>query len=95
MASFSTMRRFVPLLWFVLVLSACSLFGPSGPPYLVYFQERSAQLDAPARSVIALAALRAKTAGSRGNIAASSDLRPNSRDYDRRVLQNASGGARG
>ena len=59
MASFSTMMRLVPLLWLLLVLSACSLVGPSGPPYLVYFQERSAQLDAPARNVIALAALRA------------------------------------
>jgi len=51
--------RFVLLAWLVLLLSACSFFGPSNPPYLVYFQERSAQLDAPARSVIVLAARRA------------------------------------
>lgn len=53
------MIRFVLLLWLVLVLSACSVFGSSGPPYLVYFQERSAQLDPPARTLIALAARRA------------------------------------
>ena len=47
---------FLPLL---LVLSACSLFGPSGPRYVVFFQEGSAQLDAPAGSVIAQAAQRA------------------------------------
>jgi hypothetical protein len=42
----------------LLVLSACSLFGPSGPSYVVFFQERSAQLDAPARRVVAQAAQR-------------------------------------
>src|SRR5271169_3279336 len=51
--------RFVSLLWLLLVLSACSSFGPNNSPYLVYFQERSAQLDAPARSLIAEAAQRA------------------------------------
>jgi outer membrane protein OmpA-like peptidoglycan-associated protein len=51
--------RFLPLLWFLLVLSACSSFGPNKSPYLVYFQERSAQLDGPARSLIAEAAQRA------------------------------------
>ena len=51
--------RFLPLLWLLLVLSACSSFGPNNSPYLVYFQERSAQLDAPARSLIAEAAQRA------------------------------------
>jgi outer membrane protein OmpA-like peptidoglycan-associated protein len=40
-------------------LSACSSFGPNNSPYVVYFQERSAQLDAPARSLIAEAAQRA------------------------------------
>jgi outer membrane protein OmpA-like peptidoglycan-associated protein len=45
--------------WLMLLLSGCSLFAPSNPPLLVYFQERSAQLDAPARSVITLAARRA------------------------------------
>jgi outer membrane protein OmpA-like peptidoglycan-associated protein len=44
----------------LLVLSACSLFGPSGPHYVVFFQERSVQLDAPARDVIAQAAKRAR-----------------------------------
>ena len=48
--------RFLPLLWLLLVLSACS---SDNSPYLVYFQERSAQLDAPARSLIAEAAQRA------------------------------------
>jgi outer membrane protein OmpA-like peptidoglycan-associated protein len=51
--------RFLPLLWLLLVLSACSSFGPNNSPYLVYFQERSAQLDPPARSLIAEAAQRA------------------------------------
>ena len=51
--------RFLPLLWLLVVLSACSSFGPNNSPYLVYFQERSAQLDAPARSLIAEAAQRA------------------------------------
>ena len=45
--------RGVPLFLLLLALSACSLFGPSGPHYVVFFQERSAQLDAPARGVIA------------------------------------------
>ena len=52
------MRR-APLLLLLLALSACSLFGPSGPHYVVFFQERSAQLDAPARGVIAQVARRA------------------------------------
>jgi outer membrane protein OmpA-like peptidoglycan-associated protein len=43
----------------LLSLSACSLFGPSRPHYVVFFQERSAQLDTPARRVIAQAAARA------------------------------------
>jgi outer membrane protein OmpA-like peptidoglycan-associated protein len=55
------MRR-VPLLLLLLALSACSLFGPSGPHYVVFFQERSAQLDAPARGVIAQVARRANAA---------------------------------
>jgi outer membrane protein OmpA-like peptidoglycan-associated protein len=49
----------VPVFLLLLALSACSLFGPSGPRYVVFFQERSAQLDAPARRVIAQAAKRA------------------------------------
>jgi hypothetical protein len=59
MAGCFTMLRLVLLLWLVLVLSACSVFGSSDPPYLVYFQQRSAQLDPPARTLIALAARRA------------------------------------
>jgi outer membrane protein OmpA-like peptidoglycan-associated protein len=51
--------RYAPLYLLLPVLSACSLFGPSEPHYVVFFQERSAQLDAPARSVIALVARRA------------------------------------
>ena len=46
----------VPVFLLLLVLSACSLFGSSGPRYVVFFQEGSAQLDAPAGSVIAQAA---------------------------------------
>lgn len=41
-----------------LALSACSLFGSSGP-YDVYFEERSAQLDDQARGLVAEAARRA------------------------------------
>jgi outer membrane protein OmpA-like peptidoglycan-associated protein len=52
--------RFVSLLWLLAVLSACAVFAPNSSPYLVYFQERSAQLDAPARSLIAEAAQRAR-----------------------------------
>jgi outer membrane protein OmpA-like peptidoglycan-associated protein len=51
--------RCVPVFLLLLVLSACSLFGPSGPHYVVFFQERSVQLDAPARDVVAQAAKRA------------------------------------
>jgi outer membrane protein OmpA-like peptidoglycan-associated protein len=50
----------MPVLLLLLFLSACSLFGPSGPNYVVYFQERSAQLDAPARRVVAQVAKRAR-----------------------------------
>jgi outer membrane protein OmpA-like peptidoglycan-associated protein len=46
----------------MLMLAACSLFAPSGPPYMVYFQERSARLDAKASDVVALAARRASEA---------------------------------
>jgi outer membrane protein OmpA-like peptidoglycan-associated protein len=44
----------------VLALGACSF--SSGAPYLVYFQERSAGLDAQAQDVVALAARRANAA---------------------------------
>jgi outer membrane protein OmpA-like peptidoglycan-associated protein len=47
----------MPLL-FLLALSACALFG-SRTSYVVFFQERSAQLDGPAQGVIAEAATRA------------------------------------
>jgi outer membrane protein OmpA-like peptidoglycan-associated protein len=49
-----------PLYLLLFVLSACSLFGPSKPHYVVFFEERSAQLDTPARGVIAQVARRAK-----------------------------------
>ncbi len=55
----TSVMRFGPILWLVLALSACAPFGSSGPPYIVYFQERSAQLDDQARSLIALVAQRA------------------------------------
>jgi len=51
--------RIMPFLYAVPVLSGCTLFAPSEPPYMVYFQERSTELDAPARRLIALAAKRA------------------------------------
>jgi outer membrane protein OmpA-like peptidoglycan-associated protein len=51
--------RLVPL-FVLLALPACSLFDTS-PKYLVFFQERSAQLDEPARGVIAQAASRANS----------------------------------
>jgi OmpA-OmpF porin, OOP family len=54
--------RSVPLLSALLVLAACSLFAPSAPPYIVYFQERSARLDATAHDVVALVARRANEA---------------------------------
>lgn len=50
------------LLAAALLLTACSLSGPSVPPYMVYFQERSTQLDPRAHDVIVLAAQRAKEA---------------------------------
>ena len=59
MTGFPTMMRFARILC-LLALSACSVVGPSNSPYLVYFQERSTQLDPQARSLIALAATRAK-----------------------------------
>jgi len=40
------------------ILSACGLFG--GPRYVVFFEERSAQLDGPAQRVVAQIATRAK-----------------------------------
>jgi outer membrane protein OmpA-like peptidoglycan-associated protein len=49
--------RFMSLV-FLLALSACALFG-SRTSYVVFFQERSAQLDGPAQGVIAEAATRA------------------------------------
>jgi outer membrane protein OmpA-like peptidoglycan-associated protein len=52
------MRR-APLPLLLLALSGCALFRPSGPHYVVFFPERSAQLDAPARGVIAQVARRA------------------------------------
>ena len=52
--------RCVPVFLLLLFLSACSLFGPSGPNYVVYFQERSAQLDTSARRVVAQVAKRAR-----------------------------------
>jgi hypothetical protein len=42
----------------VSILSACGLFG--GPRYVVFFNERSAQLDSPAQRVIAQVAAHAK-----------------------------------
>jgi hypothetical protein len=52
-------QRLAPLCWLVLALTACSPFGSNGPPYVVFFQERSAQLDDHARSLIAVVAKRA------------------------------------
>ena len=49
--------RHVPLLVLLAILSACSLFG--GPKYVVFFQERSAQLDQSAQGVIAQVAMQA------------------------------------
>src|SRR5690348_10927155 len=50
--------RGAPFFLVLPVLSACSLFGTS-PHYVVFFKERSAQLDATARGVIVEAARRA------------------------------------
>ncbi len=49
-------RHKVPLLLGLLAISACSTGKPS---YVVFFQERSAQLDGPARGVVAAAAAQA------------------------------------
>jgi outer membrane protein OmpA-like peptidoglycan-associated protein len=40
------------LLFLLLLVFGCSLFEPSRPHYVVYFEERSAELDAPAHSII-------------------------------------------
>jgi outer membrane protein OmpA-like peptidoglycan-associated protein len=58
MTGFSNIMRFTRLLCLV-APSACSVVGPSDPPYLVYFQEHSTQLDPQAHSLIVLAATRA------------------------------------
>jgi outer membrane protein OmpA-like peptidoglycan-associated protein len=50
--------RAAPLVLVLLILSACGFFG--GPRYVVFFTERSAQLDSPAQRVIAHVATRAK-----------------------------------
>jgi outer membrane protein OmpA-like peptidoglycan-associated protein len=55
-------RRFAAPLSAMLVLAACSFIAPSGPPYMVYFPERSAQLDGKAHDVVALVAQRANEA---------------------------------
>ncbi len=50
--------RYTPVLRPLVLLSACTLFG--GHQYVVFFGERSAQLDGPAQRVIAEVATRAK-----------------------------------
>jgi outer membrane protein OmpA-like peptidoglycan-associated protein len=50
---------FLPLLSAMLLLTACAIFAPSGPPYMVYFTERSARLDSKGQDVVALVARRA------------------------------------
>jgi outer membrane protein OmpA-like peptidoglycan-associated protein len=52
--------RLPPVLLLLSVLSACALFG-GGRKYVVFFQERSAQLDRQAQSVVSGAAARANT----------------------------------
>jgi outer membrane protein OmpA-like peptidoglycan-associated protein len=52
--------RLAPFLGLLALFSACSPAGPSGPPYIVFFPERSAQLDDQARDLIAQVAARAK-----------------------------------
>src|SRR5262249_16618844 len=44
----------------LLALSACSMSASSEPPYLVYFQERSATLDTEAKKVLALVSQHAR-----------------------------------
>jgi outer membrane protein OmpA-like peptidoglycan-associated protein len=51
--------RLIPLL-LLLAVSGCALFG-SSPKYLVFFQERSTQLDSAAQGVIGQAAARASS----------------------------------
>ena len=52
--------RVALLLPLLLALAACALFGPGTPDYVVFFPERSAQLDAAAQGVVAQAAQRAR-----------------------------------
>jgi outer membrane protein OmpA-like peptidoglycan-associated protein len=52
------MRRSIALLVLMLLLTACALFGRG--EYVVFFPERSAELDAPARGIIANAARQAQ-----------------------------------
>ena len=52
--------RLVTLSCSLLALSACSMYAASNPPYLVYFQERSATLDTDAKKVIALVSEQAR-----------------------------------
>jgi outer membrane protein OmpA-like peptidoglycan-associated protein len=49
-------RRLASLAAVALSLAACVLGGSNGPPYMVYFPLRSAQLDGTGRDVVALAA---------------------------------------
>ena len=52
--------QFPFVLLLMLLLTSCDAFGPGQPEYLVYFQERSANLDGPARGVVANAARQAQ-----------------------------------
>ncbi len=51
--------RSISSLTLLLVLVACTQFEPANPKYVVFFQERSAQLDSPARDVVNQVAERA------------------------------------
>ena len=51
--------RSISSMTLLLVLAACTLFEPANRKYVVFFQERSAQLDSPARDVVIQVAKRA------------------------------------
>jgi outer membrane protein OmpA-like peptidoglycan-associated protein len=56
------MRKLTPALLLLLAVASCGMLGPSRPAYLVFFDEKSAALNATSAGVIAEAAAAAKAA---------------------------------
>ena len=57
---FRRLRSLLVSLFLLLSSTSCALFGPSHPQYEVFFTKGSAELDGPARDVIANAAQQAQ-----------------------------------